>query len=514
MTDTKVNTLVINTLTEAQLPSDPSKQELWFVTDSLESQAETLPEPLPKYEGKIVQYVGDGSDGFMPGYFYRCQSGAWQQINVQDSEVGGVSSVNGYAGDVVLTAEDISAEIDELPVTVQGELQDLSDKIKDIELVKVPNATIVGSPVINQGQVSGFSSNDYLQFPFELDVQNRFLKVNFCFTTDDDVTTQQNVLDSRYGLALAIRNGKGLMAASHNGTSWAFETVGTMDILPNTTYFARLTWNGILYKTELSTNRVDYVSDMTEESTQPPFKRTMFIGGSPDLFGAGSAHPFGGSINLNYANVEIDDNDIWEGMDDVGLGTRLDVNVSNISDEGKEKIKQIAGGLPDQAGNAGKFLTTDGTTASWDSAIKNNTRLDGAIAILGSANQSFGIAIGSGASAQGISIGRNVSSSSYSVGLGGNAGGARAVAVGGLNCSAQSTYSIAIGAFAMIGSNKDHAIQIGYGTNNEGNTLSIGLSTTNNYKLLNADGTIPAERLSNTIGDINSVLDAISGENI
>lgn len=474
MTDTKVNTLVINTLTEAQLPSDPSKQELWFVTDSLESQAETLPEPLPKYEGKIVQYVGDGSDGFMPGYFYRCQGGAWQQINVQDSEVGGVSSVNGYAGDVVLTADDITAEVDELPVTVQGGLQDLSDKIKEVELVKVPNATIVGSPAINHGQVSGFSADDYLQFPFELDVQNRFLKVNFCFTTGDDVTTQQNILDSYYGLALAIRNGKGLMAVSHNGTSWAFETVGTMDILPNTTYFARLTWNGILYKTELSTNRVDYVSDMTAGSTQPPFKRTMFIGGSPDLFGAGSAHPFDGSINLNYANVEIDDNDIWEGMDDVGLGTRLDVNVSNISDEGKEKIKQIAGGL------------------------RNNTTKTGSLQI--------------------VTESAATSTGNYNTAIGSNAycWDSRAIAIG------SSAFSVAAGAIAIgyaAQTARAGSIQLGPGTPTKDGSFFVGLTPTGidnyqNYELLDVDGHIPAERLADTIGDINSVLDAISGENI
>lgn len=266
-----------------------------------------------------------------------------QEIPVVSPAGGAVDSVNGKTGAVVLDGEDISADVDELPNTVQGHLQSMSDKIKDIELVKVPNATIVGNPTINHGQVSGFTSDDYLQFPFELDVQNRHLKVNFCFTTGEDVTTQQNVLDSYFGLALAIANGKGLMAVSHNGTSWASQVVGSVDILPNTTYFARLTWNGILYKTELSTDGSEFTSDMTFGSTQPPFPRTMFIGGSPDLFGAGSAHPFKGSINLNYANVEIDDNDIWEGMDDVGLGTRLDVNVSNISDEGKEKLKQIVG---------------------------------------------------------------------------------------------------------------------------------------------------------------------------
>lgn len=53
--------------------------------------------------------------------------------------------------------------------------------------------------------------------------------------------------------------------------------------------------------------------------------------------------------------------------------------------------------------------------------------------------------------------------------------------------------SIALGSGAV--SPAEHAIQLGYGENSEANTLSVGLSTSNNYKLLGSDGKIPAERL-------------------
>lgn len=253
-----------------------------------------------------------------------------------------VKSVNGKKGDVVLTGEDISADVSEQTDTVQGHLQTLHNNIKDIELFKFPNATIVGEPTINHGQVSGFSANNYLQFPTILDLHNKPFVIDFCFTTGNDVTTQQNILDSQFGLALAIANGKGLMAISHNGTSWAGSVVGTMNIQPNTTYYARMSWNRMNYQTQLSTDGTTYTPDMNFGSTQSPYPRTMFIGGCSGSAIGHTPHPFGGTINLNYAYLTVEGQIVWQGMDDAGLATRMDIDAGNISYAGKEKIKDIA----------------------------------------------------------------------------------------------------------------------------------------------------------------------------
>lgn len=224
----------------------------------------------------------------------------------------------------------------------------LNDKVKEIELFKFPNAIITGNPTIESGQVSNFSNVDFLQFPFLVDLTNRRFRAEFCFTTGDDVTTQQNVLDSEFGLALAIKNGKGLMAIGHNGTSWAGQVVGSINIQPRTTYYANLTWSRINYQTQLSTNGTDYTPDMNFGSTQSPYPRTMFIGGSPDLFGPGTAHPFKGSINLNKCFLYIEEQLVWQGMDDAGLATRADISLDNLDAAGQAKFdakqdKLIAG---------------------------------------------------------------------------------------------------------------------------------------------------------------------------
>ena len=46
-------------------------------------------------------------------------------------------------------------------------------------------------------------------------------------------------------------------------------------------------------------------------------------------------------------------------------------------------VKGVASGvvLPDQAGNAGKFLHTDGENLSWQSAVKNNSDVSQALAV-------------------------------------------------------------------------------------------------------------------------------------
>ena len=119
--------------------------------------------------------------------------------------------------------------------------------------------------------------------------------------------------------------------------------------------------------------------------------------------------------------------------------------------------------IPDQTGNAGKFLTTDGTTASWGDALVNN------------AEDSYSFAVGPTSSSRGASataVGRL----------------ARAWAAG--------------------------ATQLGNGTNNDENTFKVA-NASGNFEMMDANGNVPLERLTyvtNQIGDISTALTAILGE--
>ena len=133
------------------------------------------------------------------------------------------------------------------------------------------------------------------------------------------------------------------------------------------------------------------------------------------------------------------------------------------------------GGLPSQTGNAGKFLTTDGTDASWsDKPLVNTATGTSALTLISryASSTLFAINIGEDSSAQ----------SAYSVCIGYSAGYAS---------SAMATVCVGFQANAS----GNYAIQLGKGTNNTAQTFCVGFQN-NNYRVLDSDGTIPTARLT------------------
>ena len=145
-------------------------------------------------------------------------------------------------------------------------------------------------------------------------------------------------------------------------------------------------------------------------------------------------------------------------------------------------IADIAGGggsgssLPDQTGNAGKFLTTDGTDASWsDKPLVNKATKAGGIGILGTSGAVKSISVGSGAVANGTG----------------------SIAIGESSSTINHTKAIAIGASAVV--NANNAIQISVASvgqyNTDANTFKVA-NTNGNFEIMSADGTIPTARLT------------------
>ena len=179
--------------------------------------------------------------------------------------------------------------------------------------------------------------------------------------------------------------------------------------------------------------------------------------------------------------------------------------------------------LPDQTDNAGKFLTTDGTTTSWAKALVNTADEDTkSLAIGGTATPTEGsigfIAIGADSSAtsnsasmgDAIAIGRSAEAKQEGIALGGssNAGGRGGIALGmstkalaeystsvGYKAESSGINSTALGANAKVASNANYAVQIGEGTNSDANTLKVA-NINGNFELMSPDGSIPAERLA------------------
>ena len=214
----------------------------------------------------------------------------------------------------------------------------INQKIAEIELTKFPNVTIIGQPTIQQGQISNFTVDNYVRFPFIVNFQNRPFVIDFAMTTGSDISSQQNLLDSTFGLAFAVRNSKFVLAVSSTGTNWDFgELVGSHTLSSNTSYRVRISWNGSDYTYSYSTDGGQtYTVDATKSFALSPYPKQIYIGR-----GADGTHVFKGIIDLNYATLTISDKVVWQGMDDVGLATRMAVDMSNIDDAGVEKIKDI-----------------------------------------------------------------------------------------------------------------------------------------------------------------------------
>lgn len=253
----------------------------------------------------------------------------------------------------------------------------LKEKVDEIELFKSPNATIIGNPTIEHGQVSGFSKEPaaYLTLPFSFDSVGKKFELNLAFTTGSDVNTPQNIIGSSYCMAIYIEQGKLNVRISNNGTSWdvwSYVHEG-LTFVANHPYYVKLTYTGINYNLKLSENGKDYIDLANLGATKYPYKRLIYLG-----IGNNFNNPFKGIINLNKCSLLFNDEHFWEGMDDAGLATRLATDLSNIDDEGKQVVKDIVKEdfvtKPQTPGTNGQVLTSNGDgTQSWKDAQGGGT---------------------------------------------------------------------------------------------------------------------------------------------
>lgn len=163
-------------------------------------------------------------------------------------------------------------------------------------------------------------------------------------------------------------------------------------------------------------------------------------------------------------------------------------------------VQPAPSGLPDQTGQSGKFLTTDGTDASWATinALQNTATATNSLTILGTANttRNNSINIGSGSSCgqtRAVCIGYNAQTGSSAVAIGSES---RAVAQSSVSIG----YQTAATAF--------YSIQIGGGDGGYSNTVrdTVKFGNSNgNYEIMSADGTIPADRLTHAINKYSTM---------
>lgn len=191
---------------------------------------------------------------------------------------------------------------------------------------------------------------------------------------------------------------------------------------------------------------------------------------------AGSVYQYIGTTNANYTHGYIYEC-VSDGQDPATYSwTRIDVQPAPV----------IPDPLPDQTGNAGKFLTTDGTDASWGTALANQTTASHSLVVGENATVGTGtncVAIGyqvnGNANGDNIAIGAYSQAVNSSTALGhqAKATGVDSTAIG-YYTQAKGSYSISVGDRAIANGT---SITMGRSSQSEDRCLSLGAYAYSRY---------------------------------
>lgn len=179
------------------------------------------------------------------------------------------------------------------------------------------NVEVVGSPVVNNGVLSGFSSTTWANLPKAFNPSNKNWEMFYKFKTGTIGTIQYilNTISVGYQ-PFDIRigeDGKLQVASFINNTSTPlFSIIGTTALTPATDYYVKLAYNSVTgYELSLGTSKDNLLIEGTNNTT------TAINSGSIPTLGADFNNDgnyfqgaFTGSIDLKECYIKID-NELW-----------------------------------------------------------------------------------------------------------------------------------------------------------------------------------------------------------
>lgn len=171
-------------------------------------------------------------------------------------------------------------------------------------------------------------------------------------------------------------------------------------------------------------------------------------------------------------------------------------------------VQPAPSGLPSQTGNSGKFLTTDGTDASWsDKPLVNTATSPSSLTILGTPVTTsyysgiINVGVGSQAGNGSAVFGTSARAGDRCLAVGNSAstqGAIGGTAVGNNSFSAGWALALGNGARATAAYSCQICVKLnGDWSNTESGTFKFGNDVAN-YKILDRDGTIPTDRYTTT----------------
>lgn len=182
------------------------------------------------------------------------------------------------------------------------------------------NVEVVGSPVVNNGVLSGFSTSNYVKLPQIFNPGSSTWEIVIPFSVDN-LDTEQSIFMSciegsalnRY-LLLAVEPNTGEIRCYYNYEQTNWQTTGSFGaentISTGKKYWVKVEYDGTNLKGYLSTNGSDYTLCLNEEIAIPATASTNNIT-TLGLYAANEkTMPLNGSIDLKECYIKID-NELW-----------------------------------------------------------------------------------------------------------------------------------------------------------------------------------------------------------
>ena len=161
------------------------------------------------------------------------------------------------------------------------------------------NYTVVGSPTIVDGVVSGFSGSDYLTIPSAISTASNF---EICVKIDENSTSGDTCYplgtDVPYGITFSTNAAR--LYLSSNGSSWDMAGEQTDINLPNNCY-ARVRFDGAKYIYDYSLDKTSWIVINTVNNSTKINSAISNI----KLGGWWGAYYFTGSIDLNNTYIKV-----------------------------------------------------------------------------------------------------------------------------------------------------------------------------------------------------------------
>ena len=287
-------------------------------------------------------------------------------------------------------------------------------------------------------------------------------------------------------LTKSINKYSSMPTASVDNLGWIVQYIGTTD----STYTHGYIYENIATTTESSATASQTTgSSLTDVAVVvATFETQITTSGSYVFTSDGADWSYDGNVvdltdyGITYTGTPVADDAITVVYTEESTSyawTRVDVQPAGSS-------------LPSQTGQNGKFLTTDGTDASWsDKPLVNAATGSSSITIGGvGTSQAYAINIGAASQAQGNDV---------SIGWNSTAFGSNSIAIGSSTQVISGSNTIAIGSNVRAGAT--NAIQLGGvwpHNNTDANTFKVG-NENGNFEMMSADGTVPHARLTNAV---------------